>query len=468
MKRKKTLSLTARLTIAYTLSSVSLILIATLYLYWSLVHALNYRDEKFFTSKAEAVRSLLSRPDNRRDLHFRIETEWPALTSEMFFVRLMDAKGGIIAESPGGSGIFERTPIPVTLGRPVNPGNSDARILSHGGEVFRAFTSFLELDGKHYTVQIALNRTEESALIDEYRNRLMMVLVVCLLGSAFACLQIARRGLRPIHVMAQTAAKITSSNLDEKMLPSEMPSELAHLAKTFDAMLDRLKASFERLQRFSADIAHELRTPINNISGELQVALGKDRPVEYYKDAIGSCLEECSRISRIIDSLLFLAHAENPRIELSKERVDVCKELEGTLEFYEPAAAEKGIQCRLFVDEGVMVIAERTLFQRAVGNILSNAIKNTERSGQIEIRASRKPTEVEIEIVDSGAGIPPEHLPHLFDRFYRVDASRSKDSGGSGLGLAIVKSIASIHGGDVKIRSAVGVGTRVSLLLPAI
>jgi len=455
----RTLSLTARLTIGYTLSSVCLVLIATLSLYWSMVQAFEYRDEKFFTSTVDALRSLLARQDKGLALRYRVENEWPARTSEVFFVRLLDDRGGVIAESPEGAQIFGRTSPSRSVGKP--------EILHLEGQVYRVLNSSFEHEGRQFSVQMALDRSAENSLVYEYRNRLLVVLAICSIGSAFVCFRIARRGLRPIREMAQTAASITSSTLNERMLPSEMPLELAHLAKTFDEMLDRLKTSFERLQQFSADIAHELRTPINNISGELQVALGKDRPVEYYKDAIGSCLEECTRISRVIDSLLFLAHAENPRVELSKEAVDVRRELEIALDFYGAAAADKGICCSLTFAGAITVNAERTLFQRAVGNILSNAIKNTDRAGRIEINAFRNGANIAIEVKDSGVGISGEHLPRLFDRFYRVDASRSKGSGGSGLGLSIVKSIASIHGGDVKIASELGVGTLVSLTLPA-
>lgn len=466
MPTKKTLSLTTRLTIWYTLSSVGVVLTATVYLYWSFVHALDYRDKKFFSSKLEAIRSLLNRNDNGQALRFRIEKEWPARTSEIFYVRLFDPEGKMIAHAPEGTHIFDK--LEARIDHSAEPFAKEVReLVRFEDQIFRALTSPLDYENKQYVVQIALDRSEEGALLNEYRQRLLIVLAVCFVPCALVCFQIARRGLRPVREMAKTAARIGSSNLDEKILLRPMPSELAHLASTFDAMLDRLKASFERLQRFSADIAHELRTPINNISGELQVALGKDRSAEYYKDAIGSSLEECHRISRIIDSLLFLARAENPRIELSKEPINLRNELETALEFYEPAATEAGITCSLEVEGELTILAERTLFQRALGNIISNAIKKTPPSGRIQVTASRTESNVQIEVTDSGVGIPPEHLPYLFDRFYRVDASRSKDSGGSGLGLAIVKSIASIHGGAVSISSEVGAGTHVRLSLPS-
>ncbi|MBI4404559.1 MAG: heavy metal sensor histidine kinase [Deltaproteobacteria bacterium] len=465
MLLKKNLSLTARLTIAYTLSSVSVVLVATLYLYWSLVHALDYRNQNFFSSKIEAIRSLLARDDGGRALHFRIEKEWPAQAAEIFHIRLFDKNGRVLTESPGETHIFEN----LFSTDQIYPGKAKAdnsKLVEIDGQVFRTIIFSWEQGKNHYTAQIALDRSEESLFLKECRHRLFIVLSVCLVVCTVVCFQIAQRGMRPVREMVQTASSITSSNLDEKMLPNEMPSELARLALTFNEMLDRLKASFDRLRRFSADIAHELRTPINNISGELQLALGKERSAEYYKEAIGSSLEECSRISRIIDSLLFLARADHHQIELQKEQISVWKELKTVLEFYEPAATEKGIACTLDANNDLVIAGERTLFQRAVGNIISNAINKTGSLGRIQISAVQEDNEVQIRVKDSGEGIAPEHLPHLFDRFYRVDASRTKGSGGCGLGLAIVKSIALIHGGNVHIESKVGVGTLVSLSFP--
>ncbi len=461
LKRKT--SLTSRMTVAYSVSFIGLLLIVTVYLYWSLSHALEYRDEKFFKFRFGVLHSLTIN-HQIDDLRLRIEKEWPPRTSEVFFVRVLK-NDRLISQSHGGEWIFK------AFGRKKfstlrASSQLSSKLVPLRDRVFRILISNWDVGNDKYSAIIALDRTEESLLLDEYRNRLIFVLFIGFVGSMLICLQVARRGLRPIQEMEKTAARINSSNLDERMHPAEMPDELARLGKTFNAMLDRLRTYFDQLQRFSADIAHELRTPINNISGELQVTLGKERDSEYYKNSIGSCLEECGRICHIIDSLLFLAHAENPQIELSREKINLRKELAITLEFYEPAASEKGITCSLAVDPQLTLNVERILFQRAIGNLLSNAIKNTPSPGKIVISAAKKDEQIEIAISDSGVGISSEHVPFIFDRFYRVDASRSTGSGGSGLGLAIVKSIASIHGGEVGIESSLQTGTRVRLSFP--
>jgi two-component system heavy metal sensor histidine kinase CusS len=232
-------------------------------------------------------------------------------------------------------------------------------------------------------------------------------------------------------------------------------------------MLDRLQESFERISRFSADIAHDLRTPVNNIRGEAEVALARARTVDEYRDVLESCLEEAVRLSDLIGNLLFLARAESPLAHLHRERVNVNELLGGVREYYEASAANGAISLTTQVDT-TPVIAEldRTLVQRAVGNLVSNALAHTPPGGSVVLATTVEAGTIRIEVSDTGVGIPPEALPRVFDRFFRVDESRSQASGGTGLGLAIVQSIALLHGGNAEIASQPGQGTRVTLCIP--
>jgi two-component system heavy metal sensor histidine kinase CusS len=267
--------------------------------------------------------------------------------------------------------------------------------------------------------------------------------------------------------MATTARHISSTNLRERLQPEGYPFELAALAGTFNQMLDRLEESFERISRFSADIAHDLRTPVNNIRGEAEVALARTRSAEDYRDVIESCLEEAVRLSDLIGDLLFLARAESPLTHLRRENVDVGELLGRVREYYEASAADGGVSLTTRAGGGA-VIAEmdRALLQRAVGNLVSNSLANTPPGGSVILGMTADSSTIRIEIADTGIGIPAEALPRVFDRFFRVDSSRSKVSGGTGLGLAIVKSIAELHGGHVEIASEPGHGTRVTLHIP--
>ena len=280
--------------------------------------------------------------------------------------------------------------------------------------------------------------------------------------------QIARQGIRPVEEIATTARRITSSHLGERIVAEGYPYELASLALTFNKMLDGLEGAFERISRFSADIAHDLRTPVNNIRGEAEVALARARTIDEYRDALESSLEEAVRLSDLIGNLLFLARTESPLTHLRLEAVNVAELLEGVREFYDASAADAGVVLTS-AGGGQAVIAEldRTLIQRAVGNLVSNAVAHTPEGGTVAIRTESVAANVLIEVIDTGVGIPPEALPRVFDRFFRVDPSRSRSSGGTGLGLSIVQGIMQLHRGNVEIASQSGAGTRVTLRMPA-
>jgi two-component system, OmpR family, heavy metal sensor histidine kinase CusS len=212
---------------------------------------------------------------------------------------------------------------------------------------------------------------------------------------------------------------------------------------------------------------------VNNIRGEAEVALARARSADEYRDVIESCLEEAVRLSDLIGDLLFLARAESPLPHLRRERVNVGELLGGVREYYEASAADGGVSLTTAVaDQPVIAELDRTLLQRAVGNLVSNALAHTPRGGAVVLGTNTDSSNtdfstIRIEISDTGVGIPAEALPRVFDRFFRVDSSRSQASGGTGLGLAIVQSIALLHGGNVEISSQPGQGTRVTLHMPA-
>ena len=192
------------------------------------------------------------------------------------------------------------------------------------------------------TVQVAIDVSQEEELLARYRHRFGVILLGTLAIFPLVGYQIARRGIRPVREMATTARHISSSNLHERILPEGYPSELASLAATFNKMLDGLEESFERISRFSADIAHDLRTPVNNIRGEAEVALARARTVDEYREVLGSCLEEAVRLSDLIGDLLFLARAESPLAHLHRESINVGELLSGIREYYEAPAADRG------------------------------------------------------------------------------------------------------------------------------
>jgi two-component system heavy metal sensor histidine kinase CusS len=250
--------------------------------------------------------------------------------------------------------------------------------------------------------------------------------------------------------------------LHERVTAVGWPRELQPLAVAFDDMLERLETSFARLSQFSADLAHELRTPIANIRGEAEVALTRSRSLEEYRAVIESTVAECQHLTHIVDNLLFLARSEAAEGHLQRTAFDGRAAVEKIAAFYEPVAEEQKltIGCK----GEAKFVADEMLFGRAISNLLENALRHTRAGGMILISIANRGGQSEISVKDTGSGIAAEHLPRVFDRFYRADASRSSE--GLGLGLALVKSITDLHGGSATIESQLGRGTTVTLTFP--
>jgi two-component system heavy metal sensor histidine kinase CusS len=262
--------------------------------------------------------------------------------------------------------------------------------------------------------------------------------------------------------MAQSLERIGPAHLNERVESGRWPRELQPLAIAFDEMLDRLEDSFTRLSQFSADLAHELRTPIANIMGEAQVALTRQRPPEEYREVIESTIAECERLSGIVDNLLFVARADAAREPIERKLFDARAAIEKIAAFYHTIAEDRHVKVDC-IGSGE-IYADPVLFERAVSNLVDNALRFTSDGGEIKIAIEVRHAHTEVDVIDNGSGIAPEHLPRVFDRFYRADSSRSSD--GAGLGLALVKSIVDLHGGSARIESEVNRGTTVALTFP--
>jgi two-component system heavy metal sensor histidine kinase CusS len=276
---------------------------------------------------------------------------------------------------------------------------------------------------------------------------------------------IARQGLAPLHRFAAMAGRITASRLGERLDTSELPQEVRELASSFNHMLERLQDSFRRIEQSSSDLAHEMRTPINTLLGQTQVALSRARSPAEYREVLASNAEEYERLSRMIQDMLFIARADEPHAVLDVEDVELRDEARRVAEFYEPMLDEKRI--RLQCHGTGTARADRTLVGRALGNLLSNAVRHSPPGGRIDIDIGTDPVApdcISLSVVNQGPAIAPEDMPRIFDRFYRAGTGARTE--GTGLGLAIVKTIAQLHGGSVGATSELG-QTRFVLRLPA-
>jgi two-component system heavy metal sensor histidine kinase CusS len=291
----------------------------------------------------------------------------------------------------------------------------------------------------------------------EHHQQFMQALSEALLPALAACLALAglltwlatRHGLAPLRAMAGVAKGISASRLDQRLAVDTVPRELVDLAASFNDMLARLEESFRRLQEFSADIAHDLRTPVGNLMMQAQVALTRSRTPEEYREVLYSALEEYDRLARMISDMLFLARADNGQLVPNRERLDLAQEMGALCDFYEPAASERGV--RLSCSGAASASGDRLMLRRAFGNLLSNALRHTPDGGEVVIEVAPVDGDrVRVAVENPGPAIPPEHLTRIFDRFHRVDASRQKSGENAGLGLAIARSIVVAHGGRIE------------------
>jgi len=273
-----------------------------------------------------------------------------------------------------------------------------------------------------------------------------------------------RQGHAPLRDIVARIRRISANELNTRLSPESFPAELTDLAVAFNGMLQRVDEAFRRLSDFNADIAHELRTPITNLMTQTQVALSRARTIDRYREILYSNMEEYECMAQMVNDMLFLAQSDNRPLKNNLREIDLAKEMRVLFDYYDGWAEERGVT--LSSKGTATVLADRLMLQRALGNLLSNAIRHTPagETVRVELHASDE-SAVDIDIDNPGTEIPPEHLPKLFDRFYRIDPSRHREGGGSGLGLAIVKSIVEAHGGNVSVVSTVG-RTRFQITLP--
>jgi two-component system heavy metal sensor histidine kinase CusS len=301
------------------------------------------------------------------------------------------------------------------------------------------------------TVAVAVDITLHEHFMASFRHTLWLFVSIAAALAGLLGWVAVRHGLAPLQTIRQGAATVTASRLDYRLAVDSVPVELADLAETLNDMLARLEDSFKRLKDFSSDLAHELRTPISNLMTETQVALSKVRTADQYRDVLASNAEEYERLARMIGDMLFLAQADNGLIVPNREPVDLAVEVRQLFDFFDALAEEKAIQFSL-MGRG-QISGDKLMLRRALANLISNAIRHTPLGGSIRVRIEEDGTGAKLEIENSGEQIQPEHLPRIFDRFYRADPSRHSSGEGAGLGLAITRSIIRAHGGDICVRS---------------
>jgi two-component system heavy metal sensor histidine kinase CusS len=449
-------SIAAQLVRLFTPASVLLLCAGLGLLYWIVVRHAFEEDNTVLADKLAAVRADLGESGNPAMLAEELKSA--RATQPPYYVRLIAADGRTIGESAGMAELLPASQFPA-----ITAPTEKFREGHFGGKFFALGTTDGESRGQRFTIQVAQDRSADERFEKEFGLVTIVILGIGAVLSIVIARTVVNRGLRPVHAMTDAVARIGPTQLAERIGARGWPIELRPLANAFDAMLERLENSFTRLSQFSADLAHELRTPLTNMLGEAQVALTRSRQAEEYRAVLESQIDEYEKLAHTIDNLLFLARAEGAERHVERELFDARAAAEKVASYYSAAAEERAIT--ITCDGHAKVAADPVLFNRALTNLLDNALRFTSNGGAIHIGLRSGDGATELSVNDNGSGIPAEHIPRVFDRFYRVDASRS--SAATGLGLSLVRSIAELHGGAASISSEPGSGTTVRLVFPS-
>ncbi|GBD92370.1 signal transduction histidine-protein kinase ArlS [bacterium BMS3Abin04] len=330
----------------------------------------------------------------------------------------------------------------------------------------RVLSGKINIDGKWLFIRLV--RDEESLWnqLSNFMRLMLIALPVAIILAGFGGYFLTKKFLSPIDEIADKARRIGEENLKERLPVINPDDEFGNLARVFNEMLERIQKSFVRLKRFTSDAAHELRTPLTAIRSIGEVALQDYKDAKYYREIIGSMLEENRQLTHLVDNLLFLSRTEVKNFKTHLTKLELKSFTQETVEFINVLAEEKKQTIIVKCESEIIVNADRTLLQQALLNLLDNAIKYSPENSEILVKVNiAEDNSAVIEVKDNGPGIPGEHLVKIFERFYRVDKGRSREMGGSGLGLAIARRAITAQGGTLTVKSEVGVGSSFKIIL---
>ncbi len=384
-----------------------------------------------------------------------------------YFLRLFNHEGRLLVDTgpePGG------IPLGMPAVRSALGGRTDfSNALDEDRETLRIVSvPVLGPDDNPEVVgalQIGLDRNEIDEPLAGFLTSLALAGPIVLLLAACAGYLLAGRALAPVVTITGLAANIGAGDLHARLNLHLPDDELGRLARTFDAMLARIDDAFTRQRRFTGDAAHEMRTPLSLMRGQVDLALARPRTNDEYREALRGIDGDLARLTGLVSTLLALARADAGQLASERMSFDLASTVDLVFEQYAPLATEAGIDLSKEAAPATLIGDEDLMVQLLV-NLIDNALAHTPAGGTVTIGCQPVDGQVHLWVADSGEGIAPEHLEHLFDRFYRVDAGRSRNQGGAGLGLAICKAIAEGHGGTIALTSERGRGARVDVTLP--
>jgi heavy metal sensor kinase len=427
------------------------------YLYWNLQRALTAESRTIGTQ-------LLSQHPFKRTNWLETEVEEAyAPEANSHFIRIIQQGVGVVYVSgPPKDGSFDPTQVPL----PNTDRELSRKILVEGRRLLIEGDRFTTPNGTHFIVESGAPYQRIELVLHGLLSTFAVYMPFIISLAIVSGYWLMRRSLQPVDEITRRAEGITSTNLSERLPVIRTGDELERLSISLNRMIERLDDAFQHINRFSADASHELRTPLTILQLELEGIAQSHRLNPALTDQIGSALEETHRMSHIVESLLAISRLDAGEAKMEMNRLELGQLAASTADQMRLLAEEKSIRLTSTVASEVYVEGDRSHLQQVVVNLVANAIKYTHEGGEVEVRVGRKANTAILEVSDNGVGIPDYALPHVFERFYRADKARSRDSGGAGLGLAIVKAICTAHGAEMSVSSKEGKGSVFSIELP--
>ncbi|UNG19930.1 heavy metal sensor histidine kinase [Stutzerimonas zhaodongensis] len=444
-------SLSLRLALMFALVSTALLGAIGFYLYQSLEREIAWRDDQALLGRLERMAALLDDSDS-----IEVLRERPQLYANMLGNR--DSLLWVLGES--GAPLIEINPVQLAI--PQLPPADHPRLEDLGDQARLAWIQ-IERPRGGLTLIAGKLLGEREQMLAAYRLKLWLALATGALLAFLLGWLVSERGLRPVRQLTRRALAIDVQHLHLRIEDSAELSELRALSEALNQMLARLEAGFAQLSRFSEDLAHEMRTPLSNLMGQTQQTLRRVRSLEDYQSLLASNQEEYERLARMINNMLFLARTEQVDAAIHRQDIDLAETVEQLGDYFEGVAEEH--QMRVVNEASGSLHADPDLLRRALANLIANALRYGATGTEVRVSCERTADNVVITVENSGEPIAAEHLPRLFDRFYRCDPSRAQPGDSGGLGLAIVRSIMQLHGGEVRVTSDASV-TCFSLSFP--
>ncbi|CAI8720535.1 Sensor protein [Pseudomonas sp. IT-P258] len=463
----KPASLSLRLGLTMSTLGALLVMFLAVLAYFALTHELNTLSRDSLASKMEQIEHSLSLYTDPGEIsskpHILLDQ---VMGHDNLTLTIYDRSNQRSPLLKSGTGMVDPRPelkaLRATVDQLTYSDSTDAE-----GAKYLTLSKLIRLkNGTSVPVLLSMDNAHDQALLSAYLRSTLMALPLLLIFIGLSAWAAVQRGLAPMREFRKVAAMVSTQDLDHRLSVVNMPQELSELAQGINFMLHRLDNGVQQLSQFSDDLAHELRTPINNLMGKAQVTLSRERTSEEYKDVLVSCIEELERVARIVRDMLFLAQVSHPAALAPFELIELEDEALKVADLFSLSAQEKRIN--LSVVGSARVLGDRLMIQRAISNLLSNALRHCPAGETVSLLIEQGTSNVSLLVSNPGAGIEAHHLPYLFERFYRVDSSRSRAQGSTGLGLAIVRSIMSLHQGVAQVQSLPGTMTVFRLGFPKV